>query len=438
VDQYRSGQPCFVCAGGGTWYRRRMPTRIERVSFPGGSGELLAARLDLPAGPPKAFALFAHCFTCSKDLRAVSRISAVLTDLGYGLLRFDFTGLGASEGEFANTNFSSNVDDLLAAAAWLREHHRAPQLLVGHSLGGAAVIRASSSLAEVGAVATIAAPADAGHVAKLFDGALDQIVEAGEVEVDLHGRCFTIKQQFVEDLRGGGVTEAAGALRGALLVMHSPVDNMVGVEHAASIFEAARHPKSFVSLDHADHMLSSVADAEYAASVIGAWAGRYLVDESGASKPPRASAQVVVAETTQGAFLNHVVSGRHRFLADEPESVGGFDAGPGPYDFLATALGACTSMTLRMYAERKQWPLAKVTVEVSHDRVHSTDAATDTAEGAPAGPPPKSGKIDQFTRVIHLEGDLDDEQRTSLLKIADRCPVHRTLEQASRIVTRLG
>ena len=433
---FRSRWRCWVAVlGGGVgWYRREMPTRIERVMFPGSSGELLAARLDLPAGPPKAFALFAHCFTCSKDLHAASRIAAVLTDLGFGLLRFDFTGLGASEGEFANTNFSSNVADLLAAAEWLRQHHRAPQLLVGHSLGGTAVIRAAGSIAEVRAVATIAAPSDAGHVTGLFDGALDQIAELGEVEVDLHGRCFTISQQFVDDLRSGGVTEAAAALPGALLVMHSPVDNIVGVEHAASIFQAARHPKSFVSLDHADHLLSSVVDAEYAASVIGAWAGRYLVDESGAGPVPSASAQVVVAETTQGAFLNHVVTGRHRFLADEPESIGGFDAGPGPYDFLSTALGACTSMTLRMYAERKQLPLDKVTVEVSHDKLHATDAATDSADAAPS----KAGKIDQFTRVIHLEGELDDQQRASLLKIADRCPVHRTLEQASRIVTRLA
>ena len=410
-----------------------MPTRIERVTFAGSSGDQLAARLDLPAGPPKAFAVFAHCFTCSKDLRAASRIAAVLTDLGYGLLRFDFTGLGASAGEFANTNFSSNVDDLVAAAAWLREHHRPPQLLVGHSLGGAAVICAAARLPEVRAVATIGAPSDAGHVAKLFAGSLDVIAAQGEIEVELLGRRFTIRQQFLDDLRNGAVTDAAAMLDGSLLVMHSPVDNTVGVEHAAGIFQAARHPKSFVTLDHADHLLSNVVDAEYAASVIGAWASRYLVDESGASEAPRPSAQVVVAETTQGAFLNHVVAGRHRFLADEPESVGGFDAGPGPYDFLATALGACTSMTLRMYADRKQLPLDRVTVEVSHDKVHAADAATDSGDGAV----PTGGKIDQFTRVLHLSGALDDEQRASLLKIADRCPVHRTLEQASRIVTRL-
>jgi putative redox protein len=411
-----------------------MPIRIERVTFPGSHGDLLAARLDLPAGPPRAYALFAHCFTCSKDLRAASRIAAVLTERGFGLLRFDFTGLGASGGEFANTNFSSNIDDVVAAADWLRSHHRAPQLLVGHSLGGAAVIAASVRIPEVHAVATLGAPADTSHVAGLFAGALDCIDRDGEADVELDGRSFTITRQFVADLRSGSIADAAAAFKGALLIMHSPVDNTVGVEHAATLYRAARHPKSFVSLDGADHLLSDVADAEYAASMIGTWAGRYLVDESGAATVPAPSAQVVVAETTQGAFLNHVVTGRHRFLADEPVSVGGFDAGPGPYDFLATALGACTSMTLRMYAERKQLPLDRVTVEVSHEKVHAADAETDAVDGAmPAG-----GKIDQFVRVLRLEGDLDDEQRASLLRIADRCPVHRTLEQASRIVTRLG
>jgi uncharacterized OsmC-like protein/alpha/beta superfamily hydrolase len=411
-----------------------MSTRIHRVSFPGSRGEQLAARLDLPAGPPKAFAVFAHCFTCSKDIRAASRLAAVLTDLGYGLLRFDFTGLGASDGEFANTNFSSNVDDLVAATTWLEQEHRAPQLLVGHSLGGAAVVVAAAQLPSVRAVATIAAPSDAGHVANLFDGALEQIRRDGAAEVEIDGRPFTIRRQFVEDLRAGSVTDAAADLDAALLVMHSPIDNTVGIEHAARIYQAAKHPKSFVGLDGADHLLSTTDDAEYAAAMIGAWAGRYLVDESGAADVPRPSAQVVVAETTQGKFLNHVVTGRHRFLADEPVSVGGFDAGPGPYDFLAAALGACTSMTLRMYADRKSLPLDRVSVEVSHDKVHAADAAADTADRSPGS----AGKIDQFTRVIHVEGELDDDQRAGLLRIADRCPVHRTLEQVSHIVTELA
>ncbi len=411
-------------------------SKFERITFPGSTGEPLAARLDLPAGPPRAFALFAHCFTCSKDLRAASRLAAGLTDLGYGLLRFDFTGLGASGGEFANTNFSSNVGDLIAATTWLREHHRAPQLLVGHSLGGAAVLVAAAQLPDVRAVATIGAPSDTGHVAHLFDGALERVAADGSAEVELQGRRFTITQQLVDDLRRGAVSESVATLRAAVLVMHSPVDNTVGIEHAARIYQAARHPKSFVSLDGADHLLTDAADGDYAASIVGTWAQRYLVDESGAATAPRPTAQVVVAETTQGAFLNHVVAGHHRFLADEPESVGGFDAGPGPYDFLATALGACTSMTLRMYADRKQLPLDRVAVEVSHDRVHSDDAVAD----ADADPQvaPRGGKIDRFTRVVHLTGDLDDEQRASLLRIADRCPVHRTLEQSSRIVTRLA
>jgi putative redox protein len=409
-----------------------MSSRTSRVTFAGSQGDELAARLDLPAGPPRAYALFAHCFTCSKDLRAASRIAATLTDVGYALLRFDFTGLGASAGEFENTNFSSNVDDLVAAAAYLRREHRAPQLLVGHSLGGAASIVAAGRIPEVRAVATIAAPSDAGHVAHLFHGALDSIASEGSAEVDLEGRRFTITKQFVDDLRGGAVVEAAARMRSALLLLHSPTDGLVGVEHAATIYRAARHPKSFVALDGADHLLSDPVDAEFAASMIGAWAARHLVDESGVAAAPAASAQVVVAETTQGPFLNHVVSGHHRFLADEPESIGGFDAGPSPYDLLAAALGACTSMTLRMYADRKRLPVDRVIVEVDHDRVHLHDAGrVDDAGGSRA-------QIDRFRRVLHVEGDLDAEQLASLLRIADKCPVHRTLETSSHIETTLA
>lgn len=408
-----------------------MSSRIQRITFPGGAGSQLAARLDLPAGPPMAYALFAHCFSCGSELRAASHIAAGLTDLGFGLLRFDFTGLGASDGEFANTDFAANVDDLVAAADWLREHHRAPQLLVGHSLGGAAVIAAAARVPEVEAVATIGAPSDAGHVAAMLGGALDGQGD-GPAPVEIAGSRFTVDRGFVDDLRTDAVVAAVGALDAALLVLHSPIDNVVGIDHASRLYRAARHPKSFVSLDRADHLLSDPADAAYAATMTATWAARYVRDQSGAAPAPAASAQVVVAETTQGAFLNHVVVGPHRFLADEPEAVGGFDAGPGPYDLLAAALGACTSMTLRMYADRKGLPLDRVTVEVAHDRVHATDARTDAGDRA------ATGKIDRFTRVLHLEGGLDDEQRASLLRIADRCPVHRTLEQSSRIVTSIG
>ena len=346
-------------------YGRSVSSRIERITFPGSHGALLAARLDLPADPPKAFAVFAHCFTCSKDVHAASRISAGLTALGFGLLRFDFTGLGASGGEFSNTNFSSNVDDLVAAADWLRDRHMAPQLLVGHSLGGAAVLVAAPRIPEVAAIATVGAPSDVNHVTSLFDGALDEIEAHGAACVELQGRRFTIRQQLVDDLRNHQVTAAAADFGGALLVMHSPVDNTVGVEHAAAIYEAARHPKSFVSLDGADHLLTASRRRRVRRSDDRHLGGRYLFDHSGAAVPPAATAQVVVAETTQGTYLNHVVTGRHRFLADEPTSIGGFGAGPGPYDLLGAALGACTSMTLRMYADQKQYEIGRITVEVS-------------------------------------------------------------------------
>ena len=413
-----------------------MGARIERVTFTGSDGAELAARLDLPAGPPKAFALFAHCFTCGKDIHAASRIANALTDVGFGVLRFDFTGLGMSDGEFANTDFTSNADDLVAAADWLRTNHRAPQVLIGHSLGGSAVLAVAGSIAEVRAVATIGAPSSTEHVTRLLSPSLEQLESDGAAEVQLAGRTFTIRQQFVDDLRDHLVTDRVAAMRTALLVLHSPIDNIVGIDNAAEIFLAARHPKSFVSLDGADHLLSGVSDAEFAASMIGAFADRYVVDESGALDAPHPTAPVVVAETSQGAFLNHVVVGRHRLLADEPESVGGFDAGPSPYDFLGAALGACTSMTLRMYADRKQLPLDQVTVEVTHGKVHADDCA-ECADNEQLAD--RTGMIDRFERVLHLAGDdLTDADRAKLLEIADKCPVHRTLEAASSIVTSLA
>ena len=417
-------------------YRRCVAPRIERITFPGSQGDELAARLDLPAGPPRAFALFAHCFTCGKDIKAASRVATALTDAGFGVLRFDFTGLGASDGEFANTNFTSNTDDIVAAADWVRSAHSAPQLLIGHSLGGAAILAVAGDISEVRAVATIGAPADPAHVTGVFSDAIDQIEADGEADVQLAGRPFKIRKQFLDDLKNHIVTDRVATLKKALLVMHSPIDNTVGVDNAAAIYAAARHPKSYVSLDGADHLLSDPVDAAFAASMIAAFANRYVVDESGALSAPEASAPVVVAETTQGPFLNHVVVGKHRLLADEPTSIGGFDAGPAPYDFLGAALGACTSMTLRMYADRKKLPLDRVTVEVSHGKVHADDcvecADNDTLVG-------RTGMIDRFERIITVVGDdLTDEDRSKLLAIADKCPVHRTLEAASVITTVLA
>ena len=385
-----------------------------------------------------AFALFAHCFTCGKDVRAASRIAAALTDSGFGVLRFDFTGLGTSEGEFANTNFTSNTVDLLAAADWLRSEHRAPQLLIGHSLGGAAVLAVADDIGEVEAVVTIAAPSSPTHVTGVFADSIEEITEAGEAEVCLAGRTFRIRRQFLDDLQNHVVLDRVAESDRALLVMHSPIDDTVGIEHAAEIFGAAKHPKSFVSLDGSDHLLGRDEDIAYAASMIAAFAGRYVEDQSGALDAPEAVAPVVVAETAQGAFLNHVVVGRHRFLTDEPVSVGGFDAGPSPYDLLGAALGACTSMTLRMYADRSQIPLERVTVAVAHDKVHHDDCAEcaendNVYEQIVAG---RSGLIDRFERSVTVEGaDLTDEHRARLLEIADRCPVHRTLEASSVIST---
>jgi uncharacterized OsmC-like protein/alpha/beta superfamily hydrolase len=412
------------------------PARVDRVAFPGSQGAKLAARLDLPAGPPKAFALFAHCFTCGKDLSSAGHLASALTEAGFGVLRFDFTGLGSSEGEFANTNFSSNTEDLLAAVDWLRTEHSAPQILVGHSLGGAAVLAVAGDVEEVRAVVTIGAPSNTQHLAALFDDSVDQIVAEGEACVSLAGRSFTIKQQFLDDLEAHAVTARVAAMKTPLLVMHSPIDNTVGIDNASEIFEAARHPKSFVSLDGADHLLSKPADAEFAAAMIASFASRYVDDHSGALEAPSSSAAVVVAETSQGPFLNHVVVGRHRFLADEPESIGGFDAGPAPNDFLGAALGACTSMTLRMYADRKKMPLDRVTVEVHHDNVHADDCAACAENELLDG---RTGMIDHFERVITIEGNgLTDDDRKKLLIIADKCPVHRTMENASSISTRLA
>jgi putative redox protein len=418
-----------------------MSARIERITFPGSQGDELAARLDLPAGPPTSFALFAHCFTCGKDVKAASRIATALTESGFGVLRFDFTGLGKSDGEFANTNFTSNTEDVLAAAEWLRNQHEAPQLLIGHSLGGAAVLAIADEIKEVRAVATIGAPADPRHIVSVFADAIDEIAATGEADVKLVGRTFTIRQQFLDDLRNHLVTDRVAKSKKANLILHSPVDDTVGIGHAAEIFDAARHPKSFISLDGADHLLSDSVDASFAASMIASFAKRYVADQSGALGAPIASAPVVVAETAQGPFLNHVVIGQHRLLADEPTSIGGFDAGPAPYDFLSAALGACTSMTLRMYADRRQLPLDRVTVEVSHGKVHADDCA-ECADNDNVFAEIATGRatlIDRFERVIEIEGDdLTAADKQKLLAIADKCPVHRTLETASAIATRLA
>ncbi len=404
--------------------------KTEKLEFPGHDGDTLAARLDLPDGEPKAVALFAHCFTCGKDIAAARRVSGQLAALGIAVLRFDFTGLGHSEGEFANTHFSSNVTDLVAAARHLSGRRMAPSLLIGHSLGGAAVLAAADDIPSAKAVATINAPADPEHVLKNFHCRLDDIREKGAAEVRLGGRSFTIRNRFVEDVEATKLKARIGTLGRALLVLHAPLDEIVGIGNATEIFLAAKHPKSFVTLDDADHLLSRPADAEYAAEVIAAWARRYLGlrDEPAPKGAPEGV--VRVAEASPDGFLQDVMAGpKHHLKADEPEDFGGTDLGPSPYQFVSAGLGACTSMTIRMYARRKKWPLDGVSVDVSHDKVHAEDCEDCEDKGA---------KIDVFRRVIRLEGDLDAEQRAKLKEIAGKCPVHRTLEGTIRVETELA
>ena len=398
----------------------------ERFDFPSAGGHRLAARLDLPAGPVRAYALFAHCFTCGKDINVAGRIAAALAGQGIATVRFDFTGLGGSEGDFANTDFSSNCADLLAAIAHMRATDRAPALLIGHSLGGAAVLAVAADVPEVRAVAVIGAPFDVGHVVHQFREKVPEIEAAGEAVVNLAGRPFTIRRDFLADVAQQDQRSRIAGLHRALLVLHSPVDTIVGIDNAREIFEAARHPKSFVSLDDADHLLSRPADAAYAASVIAGWAARYLPQPAAATATSPAPGRVVVEETGRGLFEQTVAAGRHHFLADEPAEVGGKDAGPGPYDLLLAGLGACTSMTLRLYANRKKLPLERVRVTLQHRRVHTEDCV-DCEE--------KDRKLEVIDREITLTGALDEAQRVRLMEIADKCPVHRTLTSQVRIRT---
>jgi uncharacterized OsmC-like protein/alpha-beta hydrolase superfamily lysophospholipase len=422
----------------------------ERFDFLNAQGLRLAGLLDHPAGEARAYALFAHCFTCGKDVHAAKRIAEALTGLGIAVLRFDFTGLGSSEGEFANTTFSSNVDDLVAAADQLRQVKQAPAILIGHSLGGAAVLAAAVRVPEARAVVTIGAPSDPAHVAGLFDRA--EIDAGAEVAVSLAGRSFRLRRAFLEDVAEQELSGRINALHKALLIFHSPTDEIVGIDNASRIFAAARHPKSFVSLAGADHLLSRRSDAAYVASVIAAWAERYLdlAPHGGAAEAvvgaPLAGAQpvgaatwaaptpkgeadagvVIVRENRQWRLQQEITAGAHRLLADEPLAVGGGDSGPNPYQLLLAALGACTAMTLRLYAERKALRLDRVTVRLRHAKIYAADCASCET---------KEGKVDHIEREIELAGTLDADERARLIEIADKCPIHRTLTSEVDIAT---
>lgn len=404
--------------------------KTTKLEFDGSHGARLAARLDAPDVAPVAYAIFAHCFTCSKDILAASRIAEALAHKGIAVLRFDFTGLGASDGEFSSTDFSSNVDDLKKASDYLRDNYAAPQILIGHSLGGTAVLAAAGDIPEVRAVATINAPADAAHVTKSFGMRLDDIARDGDAEVVLAGRSFKIRQDFVDDVRGQKLTEKIAGMKRALLVFHAPGDRIVGIENAATIFAAARHPKSFISLDGADHLLMRRSDAVYVGDVLASWASRYVAPlQDGTLSAALPHGVVNVQETGNGKFQQQVTTGPHHLLADEPKDAGGGDTGLSPYDLLSAALGACTSMTLRIYAAHKKLQLGKISVDVSHGKVHAKDCME--CEG-------REGRIDRFERRIAIDGEVPADLSAKIAEIANKCPVHRTLEASSVIVTHVG
>jgi putative redox protein len=387
--------------------------RTDKVEFPGAAGQTLCGRYDRPDGTPRAVALFAHCFTCDKTSKAAVHIGRELTGRGVAVLRFDFTGLGESEGELEG--FSGEVADLVAAAKWLAGRGEAPALLIGHSLGGAAVLAAASEIASAKAVAVIGAPADPAHVLKTLGDGLAKIEADGQAQVNIGGRPFTVTRRFVDDVRMQDLKARVAGLGRALLLLHSPVDEVVGVENAQANFIAARHPKSFVSLDTADHLLTRGSDADYAADVIATWAARYVALPAAVAAADDGA--VHVEETGAGKFQVEVSARGWRLMADEPLDVGGLGSGPGPYELIAAGLGACTAMTVRLYAERKGWPLARIRVAVRHDKVSGQT-------------PP-----DVFDRRIALEGPLDAEQTARLMDIAEKCPVHRTLEAGAQVVT---
>jgi putative redox protein len=403
--------------------------QTKRVSFTNDAGHRLAGLLDMPTVTPRAYALFAHCFTCSKNVKAAGNIARSLNAAGIAVLRFDFTGLGESEGDFADSNFSANVSDLVAATRYLAQEHQAPALLIGHSLGGAAVLAAAAEIDSAVAVATIAAPAHAAHVEHLLRDAKDEIVTQGEAEVLLGGRPFTVRKQFLDDLAAHELPESVAQLRKALLIMHAPLDDVVNIDNASSLFQHAKHPKSFLSLDKADHLLSRTEDARYAGSALAAWALRYLPASSPADDAAAIPTDEVTATTAGGGFRTELSLGGFAALADEPAGVGGTGSGPTPYDYLAAALAACTTMTLQMYAKHKGLVLDEVSARVSHGKVHARDC--EDCES-------KDGKIDEFRREISYAGGLDKDQEKRLLEIADRCPVHRTLHSEVKVRTKLA
>lgn len=390
-------------------------------------GHKLQAHMELPANQkPNYYAVFAHCFTCNSSLSAVKNISRSLTNHGFGVVRFDFTGLGKSEGEFSESHFSANVDDLLAVNEYLKEHYQAPSLLVGHSLGGAAVIVAASKLTNIKAVATIGAPAAVNHVTHLFSHSIVEVKGKGDVEVNIGGRPFKINQEFVDDFSKINLPEITKNLHKPLLIMHAPFDQIVGIENAHKLYHDAHHPKSFVSLDNADHLLSNSKDSMYVGNIIGTWVQRYFEPQDNTMLATKNEQLVAHLNLVEDNFTTSIQTKKHSFIADEPESVGGNDFGPSPYDYLSTGLAACTVMTLKMYAQRKKWDLQEVYVYVTYSKKHSDDLMLDLET-------PK--RIDHLQKRLKFVGNLDEKQKIRLKEIAARCPVHKTLQSEVIIET---
>ncbi len=397
-----------------------------KLRFPNAEGQTLAARLELPVDKQiKSYALFAHCFTCTKNLMAVTNISRALTAKGIAVLRFDFTGLGESEGDFADSNFSGNVQDLICAADYLKDHYQAPKILIGHSLGGAAVLMAAAQLDYVEAVSTVGAPADVPHVQHLFQDSVEEINASGVANVLLGGRPFTIKKQFIEDLEKNDLATIIPQIRKPLLVLHSPQDDTVDITNAEKIYKAAHHPKSYISLDGADHLLTKKEDALYVGEVIASWAVRYI--PTGTIDPIDTDHQVVVRNEMEKGLLTEIMANGHYLIADEPKSIGGTDLGGTPYDLLLSSLGACTAITIRMYANHKGLPLDEVKVHMTRKKRHGADAQNLDA----------NSMIEFIDREIELTGDLTDQQRHRILEIGDKCPVHKTLVHGIEIRSKL-
>lgn len=395
--------------------------RLEKIVFKNRRGFQIHGRLHIPAGFTRAYALYAHCFTCTKDIKAARNICQYLSERGIAALRIDFTGLGESEGDFNETTFTTNVEDLIDAAEFLKEHYHPPEILIGHSLGGTAALVAASKIPEIKAVSTINAPWNPGHVARHLQDSQEKIMLAGHADVSISGRKFTIEKRFFDDLLTYDMEAVFRNLKAALLVFHAPHDDTVNIKNASEIFALAKHPKSFISLDSADHLIMNRDDASYIAASIAAWASRYIsFDLQEEAAPVDRKQQVVVTETDEGLLTQRVYAGRHVLRADEPTSVsGGLDLGPNPYDYLMAALGSCTSMTIRMYAQYKKIPIERISVYLDHKQIHADDCKDSKG---------KTGKIDAIERIINIEGDLTKEQLDRVLQIADKCPVHKTLQ----------